>query len=218
MANIFVYEQENLIHTYPYVERLVEQIKLQIADLNAVNKTKRRVMVGEVFPPDPTIYKYDPAIGDYRPPTTTEKVDLGIIVLANEQKIVNEQIVDKTEQELVDQNLKTFAKVKEEQIVLLNVEVDDHLKTTKTPSGWPVDAFSRERLLATFSMRTLPEDDPNRAPYIALGLTFPNDRMQEMITTLKVVQDAYAIAAADVNAIANNDVLAVRSIHLVDYL
>lgn len=218
MSKIFVYEQDNLIHAYPYVERLVEQVRMQIADFNANNNTKRKMRIGDVFPPDTDTYVYDTNIGDYRELTTTEKVGLGIIVLSTNQKIVNEKIVEKTEQELVDEGIKTFAKVKEEQIVQLNVEVEDYLKTAKTPSGWPVDAFSRERLLATFSMRTLPEDDPNRTPYIALGLTFPNARMQEMITTLKVVQDAYAVAAADVNAINNNDVLAVRSIHLEEYL
>jgi hypothetical protein len=218
MSKIFVYEQDNLIQAYPYVERLVEQVRMQIADFNANNNAKRKMRTGNIFPPDPDTYVYDSNISDYRELTTTEKVALGIIVLADNQKIVNEKIVEKTEQELVNDGIKTFAKVKEEQIVQLNMEVEDHLKTVKTPSGWPVDAFSRERLLATFSMRTLPEDDPNRAPYIALGLTFPNDRMQEMITTLKVVQDAYAIAAADVNAINDNDVLAVRSIHLEDYL
>lgn len=218
MSKIFVYEQGNLIHAYPYIERLVEQVRMQIADFNANNNTKRKMRIGDVFPPDTDTYVYDTNIGDYRELTTTEKVGLGIIVLSTNQKIVNEKIVEKTEQELVDEGIKTFAKVKEEQIVQLNVEVEDYLKTAKTPSGWPVDAFSRERLVATFSMRTLPEDDPNRAPYIALGLTFPNARMQEMITTLKVVQDAYAVAAADVNAINNNDVLAVRSIHLEEYL
>jgi len=152
--------------------------------------------------------------------TLIEQVEEGLVTLEPHQKIVNDQIVDKTTQELIDESLLTRDEAKDRSVKRLRGEAETYFDDHKTPTGYPLDNLSRQKASLSTQFRTFPDDDENKRRLLEAGLIYPNEILDEILAEVAKVQAAYnAAKKAIVTALeAGEPVASWESVSIRDFL
>lgn len=137
--------------------------------------------------------------GTIRELTDGEKVAAGILTPEPNQKIVGDQIVDKTRQDQVDSGEVTLAEIREIEVLRLRGEVETHFRTAKTASGYRLDNLARQKAAVSLQFRALPDTDPQKNQLLADGIIYANAVTDEIQAAAKAVNAGYGQAKAAID-------------------
>ncbi len=137
--------------------------------------------------------------GTIRELTDGEKVVAGILTPEPNQKIVGDQIVDKTRQDQVDSGEVTLVEVREAEVLRLRGEVENHFRTAKTAGGYRLDNLARQKAAVSLQFRALPDTDPQKSQLLTDGIIYPDSITDEIQSAVQAVNTAYGQAKAAID-------------------
>lgn len=178
---------------------------------------KQGFVKSSTYPPSLSDYLFfDSATITYQKASNRKDLDDSKLILTNTQKVDEfDKIVNKTEQELVDDGLFDLAPEITTALTILEREIESFLETAKTANGYSVNNFARQKGILSFPYINVDDADPNKAPLIASGLIYPSAKTGEMFTFLGGVNAAFMAATAAINA--STDLNYIRTFNFVDF-
>ena len=153
--------------------------------------------------------------------TLQEKIDAGLVSFdPHTQKVVNDEIVSKSSQELLEQGDLTLEQVLERNLQRLRTEIVTYFATTKTPTGYRLDELARQKAAFSYQFYALADTDPIKADLLNRKLIYTNVIIDEIMSEIEKIQNAYDKAVLVVKAAfeGSNDVSVFESVKIENYI
>ncbi|MEQ9367282.1 MAG: hypothetical protein RIF32_23830 [Leptospirales bacterium] len=158
--------------------------------------------------------------GTIRDLSQAEKIAEGILVAGPDEKIVGGEIVKRTRQGNLEDGLLSYARLREEEVLRLRGDVENHFRAAKTVNGYRLDNLARQKAAVSLQFRALPDTDPQKSALLASGIIYADAVTDEIQAAVEGVQSAYSQAKAAVDdAVAQAKTVAqFEAIKLVNHI